>query len=92
MKFHPDVTAAHAEFGGDLELMQKCYEYPDLKSEVVRLRAVVQEAEPYIETLHSLMAKSDTRAAVWAVIKRMRAALASTETAPYPADGGENGT
>jgi hypothetical protein len=27
MKFHPDVLAAHAQFGGDLESMQKCYEW-----------------------------------------------------------------
>lgn len=39
MNFHPDVLAAHAEFGGDLESMQKLYEYPDLKAEVERLRA-----------------------------------------------------
>jgi hypothetical protein len=30
MNFHPDVLAAHAQFGGDLESMQKLYEYPDL--------------------------------------------------------------
>lgn len=27
MKFHPDVLAAHAQFGGDLGSMQKCYEW-----------------------------------------------------------------
>lgn len=26
MKFHPDVLAAHAEFGGDLEDMQRKYD------------------------------------------------------------------
>jgi len=30
MKMHPDVLAAHAEFGGDLESMQRCYEWYDL--------------------------------------------------------------
>ena len=29
MKFHPDVLAAHAQFGGDLESMQKLYDLPD---------------------------------------------------------------
>lgn len=42
MILHPDVLAAHAEFGGDLESMQKLYEYPDLKAEVERLRSAVQ--------------------------------------------------
>ena len=31
MNFHPDVLAAHAEFGGDLETMQKLYDYPELE-------------------------------------------------------------
>ena len=51
MKFHPDVLAAHAEFGGDLETMQKLYDYPDLVSrisqqdaELDRLRREVEEA------------------------------------------------
>lgn len=29
-RFHPAVLAVHAEFGGDLELMQVAYEHPDL--------------------------------------------------------------
>lgn len=33
MKIHPDILAVHAEFGGDLETMQKLYDYEDLKSE-----------------------------------------------------------
>jgi|GEM_PF-5398401 len=33
MKFHPDVLAAHAQFGGDLESMQKCFDWYDLQSE-----------------------------------------------------------
>ena len=45
MNFHPDVLAAHAEFGGDLESMQKLYEYPDLKAEVERLRALLSESQ-----------------------------------------------
>lgn len=43
MNFHHDVLAAHAEFGGDLESMQKLYEYPDLKAEVERLRMALDE-------------------------------------------------
>ena len=30
MKIHPSVIAAHAEHGGDLEIMQKLYVFPDL--------------------------------------------------------------
>lgn len=39
MIIHPDVLAAHAQFGGDLESMQMLYEHPDLKAEIARLRA-----------------------------------------------------
>lgn len=46
MKFHPDVLAAHAQFGGDLESMQKLYEYPELKAEVERLRAAQRSPSP----------------------------------------------
>lgn len=35
MKFHHDVLAAHAQFGGDLESMQKLYDWHDLKSEAM---------------------------------------------------------
>lgn len=30
MRIHPDILAAHAQFGGDLESMQKLYAYPDI--------------------------------------------------------------
>lgn len=41
MIIHPDVLAAHAEFGGDLESMQKCYDYcsPDVLVRLVELTA-----------------------------------------------------
>lgn len=31
MIINPDVLAAHAEFGGDLESMQKLYDWPNMK-------------------------------------------------------------
>lgn len=37
-EFHPDVLAAHAEFGGDLPTMQRAYEWYDLKKENESLR------------------------------------------------------
>lgn len=37
MKIHPDVLAAHAQFGGDLESMQKLYEYPLMRSALERI-------------------------------------------------------
>ena len=37
MNFHPDVLAAHAQFGGDLESMQKCYDWPDLNAKIAAL-------------------------------------------------------
>ena len=44
MNFHPDVLAAHAEFGGDLESMQKCYEWHDLKEDAAKLRKALRDA------------------------------------------------
>lgn len=41
MNFHPDVLAAHAEFGGDLESMQKLYEYAELKEANARMRGLL---------------------------------------------------
>lgn len=39
MTYHPDVLAAHAEFGGDLETMQALYDRPDHLATIARLRA-----------------------------------------------------
>lgn len=36
IKFHPAVLSAHAEFGGDLESMQKCFDWMS-SDELVRL-------------------------------------------------------
>jgi len=36
IKFHPDVIAAHAQFGGDMVSMQKCYDWYDLQTIVDR--------------------------------------------------------
>lgn len=44
MNIHPDVLASHAQFGGDLELMQKAYEWHDLKAEIELIRV---DAERY---------------------------------------------
>lgn len=45
MNFHPDVLAAHAQFGGDLESMQKLYEYPDLKDANAKMRDFLGEVQ-----------------------------------------------
>lgn len=59
MNFHPDVLAAHAEFGGNLELMQKCYEHPDLVAEVAKLRTAMKEAcDLLAERIHGNAARS----------------------------------
>lgn len=44
MEIHPDVFAAHAQFGGDLESMHKCYLFPDLISALKVTRLLVSEA------------------------------------------------
>lgn len=43
------VLDAHAQFGGDLEIMQKVYEWPDLKGEIERLRTALSEAEQRVK-------------------------------------------
>jgi hypothetical protein len=53
MKIHPDVLAAHAQFGGDLETMQKAYEYTGLKYKISELEDLISEyrdhSQPYWE-------------------------------------------
>lgn len=44
------VLDAHAQFGGDLETMQKVYEWHDLKQQVANLTAALVECEIYLET------------------------------------------
>jgi predicted RNA-binding protein with TRAM domain len=51
MKIHADVLAAHAQFGGDLETMQRCYEWYDLKSEIESLRSRAEKAEAELLTM-----------------------------------------
>ena len=51
MKFHPDVLAAHAEFGGDLETMQKLYEYPELVARISQQDAELERLRRHIELL-----------------------------------------
>jgi hypothetical protein len=48
IKFHPDVLAAHAEFGGDLENMQRCYEWYDLKNIVDDLHQSLNKKDALI--------------------------------------------
>jgi hypothetical protein len=43
--------AAHAQFGGDLETMQRCYEWYDLKSEIESLRSRAEKAEAELLTM-----------------------------------------
>jgi hypothetical protein len=45
MNFHPDVLVAHAQFGGDLESMQKLYEYPDLIAAARQMLSDYQTSE-----------------------------------------------
>ena len=43
MTYHPDVLAAHAEFGGDLEAMQALYDRPDHEKTITRLEREKEE-------------------------------------------------
>lgn len=49
--------------------------YPALTEEVERLRGALSKAEPCVEICHSLMTGTETRKAVWLVLKQVRAAL-----------------
>jgi hypothetical protein len=46
MKFHPDVLAVHAEFGGDLQSMQALYDRPDHIARIAALEAQLAEMAP----------------------------------------------
>lgn len=41
--FHPDVLAAHAQFGGDLRAMQALYDRPDHLARIAALEAKLAE-------------------------------------------------
>ena len=59
IKFHPAVLSAHAQFGGDLESMQKCFDWYDLQAEAARLRKAMQEAcDLLTERTHGNAARS----------------------------------
>ena len=62
MNIHPDVLAAHAQFGGDLELMQKAYEHPDL---VVRLSDAEERIRELEEMLKEERERGDRIAGDW---------------------------
>lgn len=49
MKIHPDVLAAHAQFGGDLESMQRLYDSYDHAAEITTLRKELAEARAALE-------------------------------------------
>lgn len=44
-KFHPDVLAVHAEFGGDLNAMQALYDRPDHLTRIAELEAENERLE-----------------------------------------------
>lgn len=48
MKFHPDILAAHAQFGGDLPSMQAIYDRPDHVARIAALEAQLAEASRLI--------------------------------------------
>ena len=53
MKIDQAVLDAHAQFGGDLETMQKTYEHADLVTEITRLRQALSLAEQRVATAES---------------------------------------
>jgi hypothetical protein len=57
MTFHPDVLAAHAQFGGDLESMQKCYEWYDLKKDAERFGPLLTDLRAFYQMMAG---KADT--------------------------------
>jgi hypothetical protein len=58
MRFHPDVLAAHAQFGGDLEAMQLAY---DLHATIEAQAALIKELVEALEGVLPLVKpKTDT--------------------------------
>lgn len=49
MRISQEVLDAHAQFGGDLESMQKVYEWHDLKQQVAKLTSALVECGTYFE-------------------------------------------
>jgi hypothetical protein len=56
MKFHPDVLAAHAQFGGDLQSMQALYDRPD---HIARIAALEAQLEHVTKKLNLAIAERD---------------------------------
>ncbi len=90
MNFHPDVLAAHAQFGGDLESMQALYDRPDHVAEIARLQEQVEalrkerdQANDLIDGwANSFVAERDLREAAEAERDRLREALTQISLAP----------
>lgn len=92
MNFHPDVLAAHAEFGGDLESMQKLYEYPDLKEanaehEGLRAAALAMVGDYQTSEHHH----PNHVLVPLAAFRAMQAAIAASGASPSSTNGGKNG-
>jgi len=71
MKYHPDVLAAHTEFGGDLQAMQALYDRPDHTARIATLEAQLAELAAENERLKQ-------EAAEWEVIARAKSEEALT--------------
>lgn len=85
MKICQAVLDAHAQFGGDLETMQKAYEWNDLKLEVETLRsalsAQVQDVAGLVEVVEA-MARFDGRNNNAALKKMAKDALVAYRASP----------
>lgn len=71
IKFHPDVLAAHAQFGGDLPSMQRCYEWHDLKKQIASIKDAA---------LAVVDAKNDPYADFAGAIRRLELSLKEEQT------------
>lgn len=68
MKFHPDVLAAHAEFGGDLNAMQALYDRPVNLARIAELEAEnVRKAECIQQCLEIIAARDEALSRTGAV-------------------------
>lgn len=79
-RIHPDVLAAHAEFGGDLEDMQKRYDAYDIRS---RQANAVRYEYPNITQMSALEASRGVSLAQGALCSEQGAGVAAPAPAPF---------
>ena len=73
MRFHPDILAAHAEFGGDLDAMQLAYEQSArIEAQAALIAELVEQIERFCPPEEADLYGADEKA--YSVIAKAKAA------------------